>query len=298
MCWFNDEDGAPVSRMDFALFEKIIADLSHRIFKPRLHFSGHGEPLVYSEFKDVIKLCAARKIKWSITSNAYLLEGYAEDIVANGCSGINISLHGDQDLHYQTTGVKDAYKRVLSGLIKLEDAKLQLGSSNPPVAINCVINNNNVLYLRKILDSFLELPVNSITFQHLIFTQADLFNQASFLIASDDQLNALADFVQEVQQTKYPKRVNFFPRVKVEKLRQYYTDRAYPGKRDCIFPWLSTRIYPDGSMSACGPLWGNIISDPLTSVLNSQLAVQFRNSVKSGEFSSPNCFRYCHQRYD
>jgi MoaA/NifB/PqqE/SkfB family radical SAM enzyme len=298
MCWVNTLEDGPVARMDIALLEKVIRDISRSKFKPRIHFSGLGEPLIYSDFRQVIQLCSEMKLKWSLTTNAFLLDMYVEDVVKYGCSGINISIHGDQEIHDLTVGVKNAYEKAITSIATLAEVKNRNKTSNPPIAINCVINSNNVLSLGKVLTILQELPVNSITFQHLAFTEVDLEDKARYLILEDDKLNALLQFMNYIRNSKLPTKVNFFPKISPKNIYPYYTDKTYPEKRDCIFPWLSTRVFPGGQLSACGPIWGNVAEHSLSTIVNSPQAVKFRGEVKSGEFYSPYCFRCCHRRYD
>lgn len=297
MCSVKDMQESAI-RMDWALMEKLITDVEQMVIRPKIHFSGLGEPLVYSDFGRTIQLCAAKKLKWSLTTNAYLLEKYAEMLVENDCSGINISIHGNAELHNKIVDVKRAFEAAVAGIFKLEQAKNKLQTAHPRIAVNCVISNDNVLNLPEILDLFQQLPVNSVTFQHLIFSKTELKNRAEFLILEEEKINSLTDFVKGMKQTRLPLNVNFYPQIRPENIFDYYTNPAYPGRRDCILPWLSARVYPDGNVSMCESVWGNIKQEALVDIINNRQATLFRGAVRDGDFKSSLCFRCCHRRYD
>ena len=74
-----------------------------------------------------------------MTTNGYLLEKYAENIVENNCQAINISIHGNEEDHNQVTRVPDSFRKVISGLQKLDLAKREHNVSLPLIAVNCAI---------------------------------------------------------------------------------------------------------------------------------------------------------------
>jgi sulfatase maturation enzyme AslB (radical SAM superfamily) len=297
MCWINNPDMPKMEKMDLGLLEKVLAECGRLWVKPKIHFSGFGEPLVYLNIREAMQLCHQYKLKWSMTTNGYLLGKYAEDIVSNGCSGINVSIYGDADLHNQTTGIRDAFQETVAGLRKLEEVKQQHKASNLNIAINCVINNHNVLSLGNVLKTFMDLPVNSVTFQHLAFLEDELENQKDFLILEKSKLDYLSAFMKETSAARNPSKVNFFPKISPSNLERYYTDLSYARPTSCVLPWLSVRLFPNGDLMMCGYQYGNVQNEALIKVVNSKEAQKFRELVRKGEFSSPGCYRCCHQRF-
>lgn len=297
MCWINNPDIPKMENMELGLLEKVLAESGRLWIKPKIHFSGFGEPLVYHSIRQSMQLCRQYNLKWSMTTNGYLLGKYAEDIVSNNCSGINVSIHGDADLHNSTTGIKDAFSKTIDGLRRLEEVKQKHKTLKPAVAINCVINNKNVLSLEKVLQTFEGLPINSVTFQHLTFLEEELEKQEDFLILEKSKLNYLSDFMNEMSSGKKAMKINFFPKIDPSNLERYYTDLSYARPASCIIPWLSVRLLPDGDMMMCGYRYGNVREEALVKVINSIEAQKFRALVRAGEFNSPACYRCCHQRF-
>ena len=297
MCESGTDNVTTARRMEFTTLEGIIKECSTYRIKPKVHFSGLGEPLVYPEIVNVMKLCKQRHIAWSMTSNGYLLDRYAEEIVANDCRAINISIHGNEAEHNRVTGVNNSFNQVIKGLRKLENLKRTTDNRIPLVAINCVITNQNVANLKDILDNFLNLPVSSITFQHLVFSTDDMLNKKPFVLHQEQSLASLQQFIAYVNRNKFPLKINFFPRIKIEDIPEYYSAGNDKFNQSCIFPWLSARIYPNGDVGMCNNVFGNILRSSLKSIINSENAVSFRKSLIENNFRSPACFRCCHRHY-
>lgn len=283
--------------MDFSLIKKTIDDCSRFLFKPQIHFSGLGEPLIYPRIRDAIKLCSEKGLKWSMTTNGYFLERYADDIILNDCKAINISIHGDSLEHDKISGVKYSFEKVIKGIKKLNNAKKRLKRSNPLIAINCVFNNENIPQLKKILGVFGSLPINSITFQHIIFLEEDLDKNMGFVIKDQKRLDNLIEFTEFVKKSKFPIKVNVFPKIKKNDISGYYTDKCHEFKNSCIIPWLSVRIHPNGDIKSCFQSFGNIKNNSLKSIINNEKALKFRDMVRKGKFKIPFCFRCCHRHY-
>jgi MoaA/NifB/PqqE/SkfB family radical SAM enzyme len=297
MCWINTPDRPKMENMEVGLLEKVLSECASMWVKPKIHFSGFGEPLVYQSIRQTMKLCRQYKLNWSMTTNGYLLDKYAEDLVLNSCSGINVSIHGDANLHNQTTGIRDAFERTVAGIKKLEQVKRYYKTLNPSVAINCVINNHNVLSLENVFMEFTDLPVNSITFQHLAFFKAELEKKETFLILEKSRLEYLSSFMEKMTGKRTGLKVNFFPKISPSNLEHYYTDLSYARPADCILPWLSVRLLPNGDLTMCGYWYGNVQNETLDEVMNSNKALKFRELVVNGKFESQACYRCCHQPY-
>lgn len=284
-------------RMDFTLLERILFEASKLLIKPEIHFSGYGEPLMYSRISEVMRTCKQRKLKWSMTTNGFLLDRYGEDIVKNSCYALNISIHGMASEHERITQTDKAFEKTISGIKKIEAERKKHSKASPLIAINCVISNNNVDYLKDILDMLLELPVSSIIFQHLAFEKKHLKTEEDFLILEGSKHEKIIQFMNYVNSSRFSAKVNFFPKIEKQDISGYYTDRDVSFRQSCVLPWLSSMIYPNGDVRQCDVVFGNLNDNSLKSVINSKAATAFRKKVKQGKFYSQLCFRCCHRHY-
>lgn len=283
--------------MDFSLMSKLINQAASFLVKPKVHFSGLGEPLVYKEIKSVMRLCREHKIKWSMTTNAFFLQRYIDDIINNNCYGLNISIHGDATTHDKITGVEGAFSRSIAAIKQLHHAKKSKHKNRPLIAVNCVISNANVQKLKQNLDIFLQLPINSVTFQHLSFMPQELSNRDDFLILDKDLFEKVASFLDYVEANRFPIKVNVYPKIKKNDIAAYYADEHAGFNNSCILPWLTLRVYPNGDVKLCEVLLGNIQDEPLGSIVNNRKTRELRNRIRKGRFNSPMCFRCCHRHY-
>lgn len=283
--------------MKLEIVERLIRDCGSLKFKPRLHFSGLGEPLVYPHVNTIMELCKRNKLHWSITTNGLLIKRYVKDLVEHGCCGINLSVHGIEEVHDKIVGTPKAFKTVLSAVNALDGEKNKNGKQHPRVAINCVVTNNNVMHLQEIYDYLKDWPINSVTFQHVSFSKKDYANNASFRITEPKKLDHLISFVESVKNKKYPVPIHFFPIMDTELIKSYHNDLLFPSKIHCFLPWLSLRIYPDGQVKMCEQPFGNIESQSIREIMNNDSAIRFRKHLRKKSFNSSVCFRCCHRVY-
>lgn len=279
--------------MEFSLLKKLLYECSKYPIKPYIHYSGHGEPLVYQHMTELIKLTNKLKLKWGLTTNGFLLKNYARDITENSCNSIIISIHNIHQNNDKITCTKDSFYKAIEGIKEIDLLNKKCQRKKPVISLNSVINNDNVKDLKDILNELQKLPVADITFQHLMFSREDLTEGKSFLL-EENQFKHLIDFMKFA---KNQKNVQFYPDLKIKDIEGYYSVKNYPFKKSCIFPWLSSLIYPNGDVKICGVILGNLHEKTLKSIINSREAVRFRRLVKGNILNHDFCFRCCHRRY-
>lgn len=104
----------------------------------RIHWTG-GEPLVK---KDLLKYIEyASKLGYTeqaITTNGFLLEEKAEDLIKAGISRVNVSLDTMKRETFKKLTGKDGFDKVLNGIYKVLDV------SNVQIKINMVVMKENI----------------------------------------------------------------------------------------------------------------------------------------------------------
>lgn len=299
MCVHGMGRGAePLEIMPFELLEGIISQCAALLIKPRVHFSGYGEPLMYPQILQAMQLCAAKKLTFGMTTNGHLLERHAQDLVQNGCHALNISVHGNAERQAEVTGVTNALEMQLRGIAAVDEAKRNQKSASPHMALNCVMSRENLSQLREFLHEREDLPISSITFQHLIFTRQEARDQKKFLFSSREETAALQEFMDYAQSRKNRVRVNFFPRLSQGAVEPYYLDPLHSFGASCLLPWITAIVYPSGTVGLCGKTFGNAKDSPLWDIVNGTSMRSFRRAVAKGLFQSEECFRCCHRHYD
>lgn len=287
----------PKINMEMTMLEGLLRDLSRFRPRARIHFSGYGEPLVYPRIQEAMRLCREWKLHYSMTTNAYLLPRYAEEIVDSQCAALNISIHGDEERHEQVSRIPGSYRKIIDGLKFLDEVKRTTKTHRPIAAVNCVITNENVQYLSQSLLSFEDLPISGVTFQHLAFLESHLRDDSGFALTDEKKIESLTSFMEEVENHRSRLRIYFFPRLRKEDIHRYYTHRGGDFHRSCVMPWLNIVVYPNGDVKQCRQLLGNLRQRPLREIMNNEKAIAFRNRVRKGQFWSQECFRCCHRHY-
>ncbi|MBF0181109.1 MAG: radical SAM protein [Magnetococcales bacterium] len=285
------------NRMDFALMQKILRECGALTHKPVLHFAGHGEPLVYEHIRPSMELCRELGLKWTMNTNGDLLGRHAEEIIDNRAYAINLSFHGTAETHDQVVKIPGSYQRVIKGLMKIDELKKARGLKTPIVSVNCVINTPNLEHLERIAAEYTALPIDRLSFQHLIFSEQEMDDPASFVIRGEERLAMLTEFCRKMEQGgHYRIPVTLIPKIGTGDVHGYYTDRCHPFAKSCLNPWLSVRVHYNGDVEVCKQILGNVRDHTLREVINSEKAREFRRMIRDGG-AIPACFRCCHRHY-
>lgn len=301
MC--QSRGGLKNEELDTDLLKKVIDEVSGFRIRPRIHLSGGGEPTIHKGFIDIIRYCRGKKLIWSVTTNGFTMEKIYKDIVDNNCDHITFSIHGTRPAHEKTVGVPGSFDKAVSGIRLLDRYKKEKGAARPPIALNCVLNRNNIGDLREILRFYNTLPVNSVTFQHMIFNREDMHSAESSILKDTGDIDKIKEFVRYVRSGDPGIKVVFLPDLKEKDIVPYYTDYDHPFGRTCVQPWLVMRINPDGEVPTCGNTakLGNIRDTSVKELWNSPGNRAFRRHMREAASSKTGmpakCYRCCVRQY-
>ena len=303
-CGFYGEGGAPpdlrkeLIREDvdktLKMWEDII--LCYWPRKPIVGITG-GEPFSVKDLSKFLDLFKREKIKYSITSNGYLInEEWCKQLKETGCTQVRISLHGLVNIHNNLVQIPNAYERVIKNIKLLKNHKID-------VLINCVITNENFPQLEQLVLLAKELSVN-IRFQHLEwltpevrqihgeFTAnifgCDLPVKYGFSNLNDTAIVKVKEFVSQNKG-----KVLFEPDLKLEEIDDYYRRWSYAHCSKCYQPWGVARLDPYGNVYPCIDYYfGNLKESDFDKIWNGNKTRLFKNELKKyGLF--PGCRRCC-----
>ena len=151
-CWNNSLEEKV--ELPFELVEREIADFQGHDIK----FTG-GEPLRYSHFIDLLKLCDGKSIE--IVSNGTLIDDDILPILREYVNRLNISLHGsNKKIHEKITKKIGSYDRSVSAIIAAQDIGL-----NPN--INYTVMRDNISDITDMMTLAKKLGVKSLRFNVL-----------------------------------------------------------------------------------------------------------------------------------
>ncbi|HPN96148.1 MAG TPA: radical SAM protein [Candidatus Moranbacteria bacterium] len=286
-------------------YKRIIDEVAP--YKPAIYFCG-GEPTLRDDLVEIIKYIKKKKMLCAMTTNASLLEEkLAKDLVESGIDFISISLDGDEAAHDRSRGIPGAYKNVLRGVRNLQ--KYRGKKSRPHIKLVGIIDPENPIVSRHVLEMAKSLGVDEANFGHLMFYPKNVkIDQeefaAKYKIGSDyiTGMEAEKDFQSDISGLKKMIReIRKFEGVhtsiaqgfEIDVEKYYASPYQYPSlKSECMTPWFSAIIRPDGNVSSCMEFdVGNIKERKFLKIWNDPKWKLFRRLKSRKKEHIPACFR-------
>lgn len=282
-------------------------------FSPSITLFG-GEPLIYPDLPDVIRMIKERGMRCNLLTNGVLLEKKAEAIMDAGIDEIIFSLDGPRDIHDEIRGRAGTFEKAMAGFKKIAALKKERNTGRPLVNISSTIFEINYTRLNEIVKSAEEMSASSITFHHLIFLSREIYSrhdrifQDNFSCSSHDwegfvrehtpEINPekLIEMLNAIKSLKTDIDVSVYPNLTDPEITKYYTSFDFKPesyKNRCISPWMVAYIFPDGSVRPCQSLnysVGNIREESFKQLWNCGRAQKFRQTLKKDKHF-PVCVR-------
>jgi MoaA/NifB/PqqE/SkfB family radical SAM enzyme len=251
--------------MDFALFEKIIADIA-RFDRPikALHLHKDGEPLVHPQFPEMVKLAKSSPniLRVETTTNGILLApDLNEKLAGSGIDRVKISVYGlsEQDF-LKNSRVRVNFDRYIENI-----ADLYRRRRNTEIYVKIMEEGLDNAKKQFFLDTFGDIA-DTVFFEHCV----DTWPEFSLQGRSEVAVKTIGILGQPV--------------------------RAY--KKVCPQPFYNLTVCADGRMTACCADWevklevGDARSESLFDVWNSPRYDDFRRMMLRGERAThPVCGR-------
>ena len=307
MCWVKADSTASDELLGFQEWCRLIDDLS--AWKPRLTITG-GEPLLVDFVPDLVRFAVGKGFRVNLGTNGTRLAETADDLVGSGLQDLSVSLDGPQDVHDRIRGVPGVFDRVCDGIRNVIDAKRRVGSAYPYVRLNCTLTKVNQEVLPDVVALAEEWGVDSLSFQHLWFTTAEVlehhndqfqqvFGQESpdlsgFMVGDmapdpevlDRELGKLSQ-VSSGQQSVY-----VYPELDSVQMWRFYREPEYAIRKGCRSRWFRTDVMPNGDVTPClSYVVGNVRQSSFSDIWNNTKYQEFRKQLLKGLF--PGCLRCC-----
>ena len=261
---------------------------SLRKFGTRQVVMSGGEALLNPNFFRFCKILQNENIKITLLSTGLTLKNNAEQLVEL-VNDIIVSLDGDETLHNMIRNIPGAYSKMKDGIktIKAID-------KNYKITGRTVIHKLNYKKWPQIIDSAKELGLQQISFLPADVS-SEAFNrevrwdaprQQEIMIPKDElpYLESVIEHLLTAYKHDFDEHFIAESQEKIQKIYSYYSAlhgiNSFPYKK-CNAPWVSTVIEADGSVRPCffHPAIGNIKTNSLSDILNSNDAKQFRKSL-------------------
>jgi hypothetical protein len=131
--------------MAFALFEKIIREVSEVKRKPIVHLHGFGEPLLDESLPDRIRLAKALGIThtYLVTNASLLFPETAKKIIDAGLDEMKISFCGTDDDSYNRTMRGLDFKTALNNIIEFVTIRKEMKKKTPKLILQYLPQKTN-----------------------------------------------------------------------------------------------------------------------------------------------------------
>jgi MoaA/NifB/PqqE/SkfB family radical SAM enzyme len=257
-----------------------------------------GEPLLHRSFESLCNTLKECGVQITLLTTGLLLAKRAE-VVARFVDEVIVSLDGPEEVHDQVRRVKGAFRLIGDGI-----AAVRRHAPTLPIRGRSTVQKANHHLLRQTVAGAKRLGLSSIS-----FLAADLTSQAfnRELIWPGERQNQISltqgeisdledEMIQMIAENAGDIRSNYIVESPGKLLRIVRRFREQLGEvapiaPRCNAPWVSTVIEVDGSVKPCffHPSIGNTRTQTLAQVLNSDEAVQFRESLNVSK--NPICQR-------
>lgn len=277
-------------------------------YKPNIVLTG-GEPLLYKEWFNLAKYIKGKRLNIDLQTNGTHLEENKEEII-NSVDNLSVSLDAPTfEINNQIRG-KGAFEKTIKGLKAIDKIKKLKGKRRPLINICYTISDLNYQYLKKMISFLLdlEIDVNNLTFQHLMFTNKENivsyerdFSSLPGMIRGiwsgfdynpqELDLDYLIDEIKEIKDNEYNRlKVTFSPDFELEEVREFYqsfTKTPLRFSKGCLSPWLEAIIYPDGELLLCPDYTvGNLREERFSLLWNNDYSLSLRKRLAQNGISS------------
>jgi radical SAM protein with 4Fe4S-binding SPASM domain len=308
-----------LSSLDHSIVKQVVNDCLPA--KPRFEFFG-GEPLLYPEFGDIIRLIREGGCEIEFPTNGTLIEKYAELLVETQPNRLWISLDGPEEINDKQRG-KGVFQKVIRGIDKLYEIRKNRKSEYPKIGINYIVTPLNYSFIEEFFIKSIalsKLDYVSIEFQkytteeqykryaQVLKTEfgipsapyAQAYVQSPAMFAEMD-FEAITQQMTRVKNICKQQGIIFFAHpktIELENIQNYFTahwENMVDQRSRCAFPWIYAEISARGDVTVCHTFYdvtlGNIYEENILEIWNGERIKNLREHLRKGLY--PICTACC-----
>jgi|SRR5579859_5240306 len=306
MCYLMDDYlNHGIAEISLAQIERFLDSLPN---KPNIVLTG-GEAFARSDIMSIVAAVKRRGMKCCIFSNGTLLsETKIRELIDLGLDSISFSLDGPKEVFEDVTLIRGSFDRLMRNLELLRALRKD---AKPKITLSCVLSHKSIDNIDFLFKYVADPDIALVSFLHLHFvTQYDsdrndeLFEKCG-IPKSPPAVNRqqwgtdleLAEKVIELRRKAQDfSKVEFLPDLDETEIRAWYGDsRNFPVRESCFYPWVTSRIAPNGSVYVCQNhvvSMGSIAENDFQEIWNNARFRFFRSTLRAhGMF--PGCNRCC-----
>lgn len=255
-----------------------------KFIRPRIHLFG-GEPTVNKEFLEILSCLTIHKFRVTLRTNGVIDIEQFKKIITQPClDKVIFSIH--------LSNLKDHIQKLCS-LISAKNISRKTNNKIKIYICGAIedIHRNNIS-IDEFIRQYENIGCRHIKIQHM----------KNIGVANRDhnKNTEIIDEIRLVKKNKYRIPILFSPNIRVKDLPDFYQDNFAVSKNNCLFPWFSTIITPQGSVFVCEGFQKtgeNIKEKSLQSIWNGKNYKKIRNNIIKNGCQLPLNSRCAHRRY-
>lgn len=283
-------------------------------FKPLIAMTS-TEPLLYKPLAEVIEYATMAGVRTQVTTNGFLLEKKADELVKAGLTSLWVSIDGLEPVHDRIRGVRGSFQKVVSGLKKVFEIR-KVKNTLKEIGINCSISPSNQGFIFELLEYLSEMPpglIDVVTLSHMNFITEDMARRHNSLFGGickatptcvgeidpgSMDVDVLWAELEKIYKKRWPFTIHYSPYLKErDSVEAFYKKpEEVVAKKACFIPWDQAQIAANGEliiMTRCFHLpMGNLKDASFKELWNCEKMRSFRKELRRvGVF--PACTRCC-----
>ncbi|MBI5401005.1 MAG: radical SAM protein [Candidatus Yonathbacteria bacterium] len=269
------------TQLELEDFKSIVGELVRANQFPRFKFSGRGEATIHPYFEKIVELIAKNGMTVRLITNGINLGRFIKLLHENKVSTL-ISIHGPEEIHDKTVGVRGAYQKATAAICTLK----KMGAD---VSIATVITPELLARAPSFTNEWTTRGVE-VRIQH----DHSAWRLRTFL----------AEEIQEfVSETAATEQVTFLPNLNNALIDTYYACNTslVLAPHECERVLNEVDLCSDGALYACrsapfGNIRDNGIMSLISGVSRKMFLEKILNETKSADgLNAVLCDRCCYQ---
>ena len=326
MCYEWGETGSyhnkkNLTSLDYSVVRRVIKDCLPG--KPYFGLFG-GEPLLYPQIGDVIKLIKEGGCRIDIPTNGTLVEKYAELLVETQPNRLWISLDGPEEVNDKQRG-KGVFQKVISGIEKLYEIRRIRQSDLPKIGVTYIVTPLTYCYIEEFFLSCLDLSkIDHLSIEFQCYATEEQYKRHREILKNEFSIFSVPiakgiiqepatfadmDFELIVQQMVKVREVCqklgiyfiAYPKtIELNNVQNFFTARwseMIDKKSLCAFPWIYIEISARGDVTVCHTFYdlsiGNVYKANILDIWKGERIKQVRKYLRKELFPiCTACARY------
>lgn len=247
---------------------------------------GYGEPLLNSEFPEILKYFSNfKKLKTYLLTNGTLLMKCAEEIVKNNLTYLSISIDGGTEKTYKRIRKSGNFNTILYALTRIKELKSKYSTASPYIRFVFVAMKDNIRELPTLIEVANNLGVSEIKVEYLVAHSPEMIQQSLF----------------------YNKELLEFFKIAENRAREFKIVLKLPPligedesgnsfHKECTSPFDTFFLSSNNGVRACmisNEIFGNINTDTPESIWRGEKMNSFRQRVNTQ--NPPYDCKFCWQ---